>query len=48
MKELVQKIIEGAIVLGILYVCLTAQGCNAINGFGQDLQAVSEPYCQPE
>jgi len=38
MKDLLTRVIEGLIVIGILYICLTAGGCSTVHGFGQDLQ----------
>jgi predicted small secreted protein len=46
MGKLIERLIEGAIVIGIVYICLTSGGCMTIRGFGEDLQAISAPYCE--
>lgn len=42
MAKLLERILEVALILGILYLA----GCHTVGGFGKDLQDWSSPYTQ--
>ena len=44
MSKLVQRILEMVFVLSLIWVLLNTNGCNAVHGFGEDLQTVTSPY----
>ena len=48
MRNLAEKVIEGLIVLGILYICLTVNGCNMVSGLGQDIHQMAATYVEDE
>ena len=49
--KIVEKIVEGVILLAIVWICLTASGCQftsgvgtAIKGLGADIENASDGY----
>ena len=48
MKALAEKVVEGLIVIGIIYICLTINGCNMVSGLGQDIHQMAATYVENE
>ena len=44
MKALATRVIEAIVVLGILYICLIANGCHMVSGLGQDIHQMADTY----
>jgi predicted small secreted protein len=42
--KLFERIVEGAIVIGIIWICLTAQGCGTVSGIGNDIADACNGY----
>lgn len=39
-----KRILEAILVLALVWLCLSIDGCNTLHGAGQDLTTITEPY----
>ena len=44
MKEVLTRVVEGLIIIGILWICLTVTGCSTAAGFGRDIDSAFTGY----